>query len=139
MSTRPSYLLWLLTALLTLRVVGQFLVVLFKPTWLPPMNQWQSGLVPYRVLLPCQIVVLILMSWAAADFSRGSGPFVEPRWSEGWIAVWCGYLYASAMVVRYIVRMVHRPDQRWLGGAIPIVFHTVVAAYLWVFGCYHSS
>jgi hypothetical protein len=41
--------------------------------------------------------------------------------------------------VRYIVRMWRRPDQRWLGGTIPIVFHSIVAAFLWIVGRYHLS
>jgi hypothetical protein len=139
MSRTSSYILWLLTFLLSLRVLGQVGVVLWRPRWLPPMAQWQSGLVPYRLLLPAQIVVLTLMSSAAADFFRGTGAFVEPKWEVGWAVVWFSYAYAGAMAVRYVIRMARRPDQRWLGGTIPIVFHTVVAAFLWVFGHYHAS
>ena len=39
-----------------------------RPAWLPPMAQWQSGLVPYRLLLATQAVVLALMFWIASDF-----------------------------------------------------------------------
>ena len=48
-------------------------------------------------------------------------------------SVW-SYLYSGAMVVRYVIRMARRPDQRWLGGTIPIIFHSVVAAFQWTFG-----
>jgi hypothetical protein len=48
-------------------------------------------------------------------------------------ALYWSYLYAGAMVVRYTVRMARHPDQRWLGGTIPIVFHTIVAAFQWTF------
>jgi hypothetical protein len=41
------------------------------------------------------------------------------------------------MIVRYVIRMTRRPDQRWLGGTIPIVFHCVVAAFQWTFGTFH--
>lgn len=139
MTRESSFVLWLLTFLLSVRVLGQLLVVVRQPRWLPPMNQWQSGLVPYHVLLPCQIVVLALMSWTAADFSLGAGPWVDPKWEHGWIALAVSYAYGGAMAVRYVVRMTRRPDQRWLGGTIPIVFHTLVAAFLWVFGRYHTS
>jgi hypothetical protein len=138
MSRDSSDVLWLLTGLLALRVLGQAVVFIWRPGWLPPMEQWHSGIVPYRTMLPTQIVVLTLMSWAAADFHRGAGVFVEPTWVAGPAIVWFGYVYAGAMVVRYVVRMVRRPDQRWLGGTIPIVFHGVVAAFLWVFGRYHT-
>ena len=43
------------------------------------------------------------------------------------------------MAARYAVRMRRRPGQRWFGGAIPIVFHFVLAAYLYVLGSFHAS
>lgn len=134
-----QYALWLFTVLLVGRVVGQIVVVLWAPRWLPPMEQWQSGLLPYPVLLAGQVVVLALMFWISIDFSTHAGYWVEPHPRLGLAAVWWSYLYATAMVVRYIVRMTRRPDQRWFGGTIPIVFHTVVAAFQWTFGMYHIT
>jgi hypothetical protein len=43
------------------------------------------------------------------------------------------------MLIRYVWRMSRRPEQRWFGGAIPIFFHWVLAAYLFVFGNFHAS
>jgi hypothetical protein len=43
------------------------------------------------------------------------------------------------MIIRCTVRMVRRPDQRWSGGTIPIVFHAVVAAFQWTFGTFHQA
>jgi hypothetical protein len=138
-STALIYLLWLFTVLLIGRVLGQVVVVLWAPRWLPPMEQWQSGLLPYPVLLTGQAVVLTLMIWISIDFSRRAGFWVAPRPRLGLAAVWWSYLYAGAMVVRYVIRMTRRPDQRWLGGTIPIIFHTVVAAFQWTFGMYHVT
>jgi hypothetical protein len=129
--------LWLLTVLLCFRVVGQIVVVLRAPRWLPPMDQWQSGLLPYPVLLIGQIVVLTWMVWICVDFSRGAGFFVDPHPNGGRFSVWFSNVYFGWMVVRYVNRMARRPDQRWFGGTIPIVFHSVVAAFLWTWGRYH--
>jgi uncharacterized protein len=135
-----AFLLSLFTVLLFLRVIGQIIVVLRAPRWLPPMAQWQSGLLPYPVLLAAQAVVLTLMVWISANFVRRSGVFFEPqRPGVGYVIVSCSRLYFGGMVVRYIVRMWRRPDQRWLGGTIPIVFHSIVAAFLWIVGRYHLS
>jgi hypothetical protein len=135
-----SVFLWLFTVLLFFRVIGQIVVVLWAPRWLPPMHQWQSGLLPYPVLLAGQIVVLTLMVWICLDFTRGAGVFLLPRRSEvGRFVTWFSYLYFAGMIVRYVVRMIERPDQRWFGGTIPIIFHCVVAAFLWTFGRYHVS
>ena len=43
------------------------------------------------------------------------------------------------MVVRYGVRMRRRPEARWFGGAVPIVFHLVLAAFLFTWGRYNVS
>lgn len=137
--TALSYALWLFTVLLIGRVLGQVVVVLRAPRWLPPMEQWQSGLLPYPVLLAGQAVVLTLMIWISIDFSRGAGFWVAPHPRLGLVVLWWSYVYAGAMVVRYIIRMTRRPDQRWLGGTIPIIFHTVVAAFQWTFGMYHVT
>ena len=89
--------LWLFTVLLIGRVIGQIVVVLWAPRWLPPMQQWQSGLLPYPVLLIGQAVVLTLMIWISIDFSNRAGYWVEPHPALGLAAVWWSYLYAGAM------------------------------------------
>jgi hypothetical protein len=130
---------WVLTVLLVGRVVGQLIVAGWAPRWLPPMEQWQSGLLPYPALVFGQAVVLTLMIWISVDFSRGSGFWVRPHPGLGAAALWWSYLYVGAMVVRYVIRMTRQPDQRWLGGAIPIIFHSLVALFQWLFGMYHVS
>jgi hypothetical protein len=129
--------LWLCSVLMLLRVVGQLLVFLRAPRWLPPMAQWQSGLVPYAFLLSTQAAVLVLMFWIAADFTSNAGFWLRPMPVLGRIVLVWSCLYAAAMVVRYAVRMARRPDQRWTGGTIPIIFHVVLAAFQWTFAQYH--
>ena len=130
--------LWILTVLLIGRVAGQLVVARWAPRWLPPFEQWQSGLLPYPVLVFGQAIVLTLMIWISLDFSRGAGFWVEPHPALGRAALWWSYLYFGAMVVRYIVRMTRRPDQRWLGGTMPIILHSLVALFQWLFGSYHG-
>jgi uncharacterized protein len=133
----PAAVLWLCSVLMLLRVTGQLIVVCRAPSWLPPMGQWQSGLVPYWFLLSTQAVVLALMFSIASDFARGSGFWVQPWPRLGRVVLVWSYLYAGAMAVRYVIRMARRPDQRWLGGTIPIIFHTVLAVFQWTFARYH--
>ena len=133
-----TFFLWLFTCLLVLRVVGQLFVALRAPRWLPPMAQWQSGLLAYPVLLAGQVVVLTIMVWISMNVLAGRGVFIDPRRPDmGRAVVWFSYVYFGGMVVRYVVRMWRRPDQRWFGGTIPIIFHSFVAAFLFTFGRYH--
>lgn len=128
-------ILWFLTALFALRVGGQVLVLLRGPRWLPPMQDW--NLVPYPLLLPMQVVFLAVMAWIDLSFSRASGQPVQESQTFGRLAIALSSLYAGAMVVRYAVRMWRRPDARWFGGTIPIVFHCVLATYLYALGVFH--
>jgi len=52
------------------------LVAFFGVTWLPPMEAWYSGLMPYEYLLPSQIVIIAVMAKICIDFTRQRGFFL---------------------------------------------------------------
>jgi len=120
----------LYTALFALRVVGQIGVAAFAPGWLPPMDEW--NFVPYRVLLPAQILIFALMVALVAGLA-------DPGQAWARALVVSAFVYWAAMGVRYAIRMARMPAERWLGGAIPIVFHCVLAAFLFVLGVSHAG
>ena len=127
----------LFTALFALRVVGQVVVLLAAPTWLPPMDRW--NLMPYRALLPIQLLFLVVMSWICIGLLADDGLVADPHRGLGLFLVGVSLVYAGSMVVRFVVRMRRRPEERWFGGAIPIVFHIVLAAFLFTYGVFHAS
>lgn len=136
--TRDAALsLSILTALFVLRVAGQLLVRTRPPAWLPPNQHW--ALTPYVLLLPVQLGIVGLLAWIDVDFARGYGAWTDPRPTLGSGAIWFSVIYGGAMLIRYVWRMSRRPEERWFGGAIPIVFHWVLAGYLFVFGSFHAS
>jgi hypothetical protein len=134
---RYPLVLGTLTGLFALRVLGQALVVFFDVRFLPPMERWYSGLVPYFMLLPMQLAMLAVMLRIVRDFARSAGFFVELRPRTGAILLWLSYAYALAMVVRYALTMIRHPELRWLTGTIPIWFHLVLATFLFTLGQYH--
>jgi hypothetical protein len=114
------------------RVVGQILVATTAPSWLPPMARWYSGLMPYRWLLPTQIVFLVLMTAMTLGVYRQSAPLgTLSRDAGAWI-VWASYVYALGMVARSIRYALAMPERR--GVLIPIVFHFVLAGFLFAYG-----
>jgi hypothetical protein len=123
-------LLWALLGLFALRVLGQALVAFFGVTWLPPMQRWYAGVIPYEVLLPSQLLILALMVKICIDFTRERGYFFEPRrWlALPWLAF--GYLYLAAMLLRAVL-VWDRP--------IPIVFHLVLGAFILAVGESHRK
>jgi hypothetical protein len=120
--------LWALLALFALRVAGQALVAFSGVDFLPPMDAWYSGLMPYPYLLPAQILLIALMAKICVDFSRRRGYFYDAkRWlATGGLGFGCVYL--AAMVARAIF-LWDRP--------IPIVFHWVLAAFVIAVGLSH--
>lgn len=121
-------MLWFLFGLFVLRVAGQLLVALFEVPFLPPMPAWYSGLMPYRYLLPSQLVLIVLMAKLCLDFTRRRGFFYEPqRWLGTPVLVF-GCLYLVAMIARAVL-LWDRP--------IPIVFHWVLAAFVLTVGHSH--
>lgn len=129
--------LWALLGLFVLRVAGQVLVAFAGVAFLPPMQEWYSGLVPYKYLLPAQVAIIVLMAKICADFTREQGFFADPRrfFATYWLAF--GWLYLAAMVVRYRLQIYFHPERRWFGGIIPIIFHWVLAVFVIVVGLHH--
>ncbi|TDJ62041.1 MAG: hypothetical protein E2O37_11465 [Proteobacteria bacterium] len=74
-----SLLLAAFTLLFILRVCGQILVVVVDIDFLPPFEQWYSGLLPYSVLLPIQILIIGAMLKIVLDFAKRSGFFITPK------------------------------------------------------------
>ena len=121
-----------LLVLFLLRVVGQVLAATTAPTWLPPMTRWYSGLMPYRYLLPTQIVFLVVMIAMVIGVDRRSSPLgTLSATASAWI-VWASYAYALGMVVRSIRYALAMPERR--GVLIPTIFHFVLAGFLFAYG-----
>ena len=132
-------LLHVLAFLFFLRVVGQALVAFVGVTVLPPMSEWYSGLLSYRLLLPAQVAILTLQAVIALQLARGHGVLVTPRPRVGRVLITLSVVYFLTMALRYAVTMTWYPERRWLGtGTIPIVFHWVLAAYLFTLGRHHA-
>ena len=63
--------LWTLLALFVGRVAGQLVVALDAAPFLPPMEEWQSGLLPYPVLLVSQVALIAGLAVICRQFGRG--------------------------------------------------------------------
>ena len=127
-----------LTLLFFLRVAGQALVAFFHISFLPAMQEWYSGLIPYPVLLPIQCAILTFMAKVSFDLVKGSGFFVTARLNLGRFLIAFSCVYFVGMVFRYGLTMMLHQERRWLGGAIPIFFHFVLAGYLFVWGRFNT-
>lgn len=109
-------------------MLGQVLVAFFDVQWLPPMERWYSGLIPYPFLLASQLAIIALMVTISVQFTRGRGWFYRPRRILGLPLLVFGWAYLAAMLARAVL-VGDRP--------IPIVFHWVLAAFLITVASWH--
>lgn len=113
------------------RVVGQLEVLLLAPDWLPPMYAWYSGLLPYPLLLPLQIALLMLMSIAAFRERTGrQAGGAKPRTAK-LLRLLAG-VYFLIMAIRLCIVIRVFGSDYYLHGAIPVAFHWVLALFLLV-------
>ena len=125
------------TSLFALRVLGQVLVVTRAPRWLPSNVHWYSGLLPYKFLLPAQLLFLAIMIVITLAVYRDEPFFATDGWGRAApILVVISVVYFVSMVVRYVLTMALRPERRWFKRTIPIWFHMVLAIALWAFADY---
>jgi hypothetical protein len=98
------------------------------------MDAWYSGLLPYPLLLPVQIAVLMAMAVVAWNRRVRNGCFARanPR-AAGALRILAG-LYFVVMAVRLGVNVIDNGTDFWREGAIPVAFHWVLALFLLVAG-----
>lgn len=135
--TPTALILWVLLLLFVGRVAGQLLAAVGWGGPLPPFDRWHSGILPYPALVVAQGVIIAAYAKVCVDITRGRGFFARPRRGLGRGLLVFAAIYWLAMIGRYVVRMARMPEERWLGGTIPIFFHFVLATFILVVGRYH--
>lgn len=120
---------WLLflTLLFVGRVVAQPLAAATGWAWLPPFDAWQSGALPYPLLLTSQVLIVLIM-WRTAR-AIGGGRLARSR-GVGWaLALFTG-MYGGVMVARLVLGLTIARGHWWLDAPLPTVFHLVLTTYL---------
>lgn len=102
--------------------------------FLPPMAEWQSGVLPYPLLVFFQVAIIVLFGRIVRDYAKGKGFWTEPHRKRGMGILIFGAVYFSSMVVRYVLRMHFHPEARWFGGTIPIFLHGILATFVMLVG-----
>jgi hypothetical protein len=127
-----ALLMWTCMALFGARVIGQFEVLVAAPGWLPDMDAWYSGLLPYYLLLPVQIALLMVMAVVAWSRRVRTGRFAlaNPRIARALRGL--ALLYFLAMALRLGINLTDNGVDFWRAGAIPVAFHWVLALFMLV-------
>ena len=127
-----AVLLWSCVALFGARVVGQFEALVASPPWLPDMDAWYSGLLPYYLLLPVQIALLMIMAVVAWNRRVRTGRFAlaQPQFAR--LLRTLAVVYFGVMALRLGLNVHEYGADFWRQGAIPVAFHWVLALFLLV-------
>ncbi len=123
-----------LLALFCFRVLAQLLQHYLALPFLPPFDAWQSGAVPYGILLASQILIIAIYFWILMRIMTNR---MQPSRRQGWIFLFIGIIYFLAMVLRLAIGLTGLSDHHWFRSYLPILFHFVLASYLIVVGVFH--
>ena len=132
---RYAGVLLLLSLLFVFRVCAQLIQYTYPIDVLPAFEQWQSGALPYGVLLFFQFVI---MAFLLVQFYRLRNGSIHKCRKKAWVYFVCGLVYATVMVLRLIIGIFVLPEHPWFGVILPSIFHVVLASCLLVLGMYHG-
>jgi len=131
---RCSNLLFLLTSLFFIRVLGQAVQYWYPLTLLPPFGDFQGSSLPYTLLFSIQLIILFFMYWVAWKVRNRR---LMPNLRIGrWLLV-LGIIYMTGSVIRIAIGLVIIDAVAWFTSWIPAVFHVVLAAFILVMAMFH--
>ena len=131
-----AYLMWALTALFTLRVLGQAVQRWLPQPFLPDFHEFQGSTLPYWALLSAQAFILVVMS--RISWRTGAGT-LRPRRRIGNVLAWLGGLYMCVSLARPAIGLLLPGAPSWFTAWIPAAFHVVLATFVVTLSRYHLS
>jgi hypothetical protein len=123
-------LLWTLTSLFAMRVLGQAVQRWMPQPFLPPFNAFQGSGLPYWLLLPAQAMILAVMVRCSRRVQ--ASVFPSGRRSITLLA-WLGWIYMTASLGRIAVGLAVPNAPAWFSTWIPAWFHIVLAGFVLCF------
>jgi hypothetical protein len=131
-----ALILLVLSGLFVFRVVAQLIQAWHPVAFLPSFEVWQSGALPYPILLMFQVAILWVCLRIVWRMFKG---VVMPVPKKGRILLYLGGLYLVVMGIRLMIGLTVVPDHFWFGAVLPTIFHCVLATFMLVYGWYHVS
>jgi sterol desaturase/sphingolipid hydroxylase (fatty acid hydroxylase superfamily) len=131
-----GYFLAALLFLFFFRVAAQVIQYMTPVTWLPSFNQWQSGALPYPILLSFQVVILI---WGASTVRNIINRKLQASSVKATILLVIGGVYFLTMLFRLLAGQTFASGYFWLDALLPTLFHIVLAAFLLMLSLYHKQ
>jgi hypothetical protein len=128
--------LWVLLGLFAMRVAAQPAQLWLRVPWLPAFDTWQSGALPYWLLLTLQLIILRLQIGIAAAIGAGR-LHPSPRAARWWLGL--GAIYFAAMLLRLTLGATVLASNHWFSSWLPTLFHLVLASFVLLVGALHRQ
>ena len=128
-----NILLTLLVLFIT-RFAAQMIQATHPLAFLPEFEAWQSGALPYPLLVVFQLIIIAFLSNITWKFKTQD---IQPSPKVGMVYLLIGSIYFSVMAFRVIAGFSFAANHSWLGVHIPAIFHLVLASFLLTIGFYH--
>jgi hypothetical protein len=113
------------------RVAAQLVQLLAPSPLLPTFSAWQSGALPYGVLLASQVVIVFVSVWVIALLWIRALP-QRPR--LGLACLVFGAIYFAFMAFRLVAGLTFLADAPFFSAILPAIFHLVLAAMVLIIG-----
>ena len=125
-----------LTLIFIGRVLAQLIEYFVDISFIPNFDKWQSGTVPYWVLLVFQFTIMSFMVTVYRKLSKGT---VQSSKLKRNIYLILGCIYLTGTLTRHILGLTVLSDSVYFTSFISIYFHYVLASFLLVLGLAHSK
>jgi hypothetical protein len=123
----------LLLAAFVVRVGAQLIQALAPTPELPAFERWQSGALPYPLLLASQAIIIAAGVWATWAMWSGR-PEPEPR--LGRVMVWIGWVYLVGAAFRFFAGLTFLSHIAFFDVQLPGFFHIVLASMILIFAAH---
>lgn len=128
--------LFALLGLFVFRVVAQLIQAVYPTSYLPPFDAWQSGALPYPLLVAFQFVIIFFCLRVIMKIRKNS---TERSDKAARIYLTLGGVYLAVMLFRLVAGLTFAPEHQWFGAHLPTLFHLVLATFLITVGLFHSA
>jgi hypothetical protein len=116
------------------RVLMQGAQAVSHVPWLPAFARWQSGLLPYPILLLSQVAIIAGSLSFLAKVRKGT---LSRRRQLGQILACLGGLYLAFDILRLVLGATILSGHRFFDNPIPAGFHVVLALMMLIWAGFH--